>query len=106
MSAHLYPRPGASKTRAVPGFLTPRLARMSESRRGFLLGRRGLRAVGAFPLYWPLLEPAGAIEILAHRVLWSVVRWALLVLLSARRPQLVRAVRGRRTLGCCWSPRC
>ena len=23
---------------------------------------------GLFPLYWPLLEPAGAIEILAHRV--------------------------------------
>ena len=23
---------------------------------------------GLFPLYWPLLEPAGAVEILAHRV--------------------------------------
>jgi chloramphenicol-sensitive protein RarD len=28
---------------------------------------------GLFPLYWPLLEPAGAGEILAHRCLWSLV---------------------------------
>ncbi len=26
---------------------------------------------GLFPLYWPLLRPAAAIEILAHRVVWS-----------------------------------
>jgi chloramphenicol-sensitive protein RarD len=28
---------------------------------------------GLFPLYWPLLEPAGAIEILAHRIVWSLL---------------------------------
>lgn len=28
---------------------------------------------GFFPLYWRLLSTAGAIEILAHRVLWSIV---------------------------------
>jgi chloramphenicol-sensitive protein RarD len=28
---------------------------------------------GLFPLYWPLLQPAGAVEILAHRIVWSVV---------------------------------
>jgi chloramphenicol-sensitive protein RarD len=28
---------------------------------------------GLFPLYWPLLKPAGAVEILAHRILWSMV---------------------------------
>jgi len=26
-----------------------------------------------FPLYWPLLEPAGSIEIAAHRIVWSLV---------------------------------
>ncbi|MFD1859561.1 EamA family transporter RarD [Aeromicrobium camelliae] len=30
-------------------------------------------AGGLFPLYWPLLEPAGALEVLAHRVVWSLV---------------------------------
>ncbi len=28
---------------------------------------------GLFPLYWPLLQPAGALEILAHRVVWTLV---------------------------------
>jgi chloramphenicol-sensitive protein RarD len=28
---------------------------------------------GLLPLYWPLLEPAGAVEILAHRIAWSLV---------------------------------
>ena len=28
---------------------------------------------GLFPLYWPLLKPAGALEILAHRIVWSLV---------------------------------
>ena len=34
---------------------------------------------GLFPLYWPLLEPAGALEILAHRMVWSLVFVALLL---------------------------
>ena len=28
---------------------------------------------GLFPLYWPLLQPAAPLEILAHRVVWSLV---------------------------------
>jgi chloramphenicol-sensitive protein RarD len=28
---------------------------------------------GLFPLYWPLLEPAAAVEILAHRIAWSLL---------------------------------
>ncbi|MBW8485073.1 EamA family transporter RarD [Actinomadura parmotrematis] len=38
---------------------------------------------GLFPLYWPLLKPAGALEILAHRVMWSLV--AVLAVLAVRR---------------------
>ncbi|MFD4244323.1 EamA family transporter RarD [Streptomyces sp. NPDC058525] len=36
---------------------------------------------GLVPLFWPLLQPSGAIEILAHRMVWSlaVVGLALLV---------------------------
>jgi chloramphenicol-sensitive protein RarD len=36
-------------------------------------------AWGFFPLYWPLLEPAGALEILAHRMVWSLVLVGLLL---------------------------
>ena len=46
---------------------------------------------GIFPLYWPLLQPAGALEILAHRVLWSLLA-VILVMLVLRRGQAVRAV--------------
>ena len=28
---------------------------------------------GLFPLYWPLLEPAAPVEILAHRIAWSLI---------------------------------
>jgi chloramphenicol-sensitive protein RarD len=39
---------------------------------------------GLFPLYWPLLEPAGALEILSHRVVWSLVAVAVLLVASGR----------------------
>ena len=45
---------------------------MTEHRRGVLLGVGAYLMWGLFPLYWPLLKPAGALEILAHRVVWSL----------------------------------
>ncbi len=39
---------------------------------------------GLFPLYWPLLEPSGAFEILGHRILWSVLTMGVLVVLFRR----------------------
>ncbi|WP_437112413.1 EamA family transporter RarD [Streptomyces cinnamoneus] len=49
-----------------------------------------------FPLYWPLLEPAGALEILAHRMVWSLA--AVVVVLAITRrwawiPPLLRQPR-------------
>jgi chloramphenicol-sensitive protein RarD len=46
---------------------------------------------GTFPLYWPLLEPAGAVEILAHRVLWSCVMMGVLIV-ALRRTSYIRAI--------------
>ena len=71
---------------------------MPEQRRGFGFGVAAYLLWGGFPLYWPLLEPAGALEILAHRVLWSLVTVALLVTLLRRVPQLRALVRDRRTV--------
>lgn len=70
---------------------------MSEQRRGLALGVAAYLLWGAFPLYWPLLEPAGAVELLAHRVVWSVLTTALLVLLLRRRAALVALLRSPRT---------
>ncbi|KRB80530.1 protein rarD [Nocardioides sp. Root190] len=49
-----------------------------------MLGVTAYALWGAFPLYWPLLEPSGPVEILAHRIVWSVVVMGILVVLLRR----------------------
>jgi chloramphenicol-sensitive protein RarD len=39
---------------------------------------------GLFPLYWPLLDPAGSLEALAHRIVWSLVFVGLLLTITHR----------------------
>jgi chloramphenicol-sensitive protein RarD len=53
---------------------------------------------GLFPIYWPLLEPAGAIEILAHRVCWSLVTMLVLTFALRRTTQLRAILRSPRLL--------
>ena len=71
---------------------------MPENTRGLLLGVAAYTLWGTFPLYWTLLEPAGAIEILAHRIVWSSLTMAVLVVALRRTPQLRAAVADRRSL--------
>lgn len=52
---------------------------------------------GAFPLYWPLLEPSGAVEILAHRIVWSAVVLGVLVVVLRRTTALRALFADRRT---------
>ncbi|MFF0423139.1 EamA family transporter RarD [Streptomyces sp. NPDC004520] len=51
---------------------------------------------GLVPLFWPLLKPADAIEILAHRMVWSLL-FVAVALLALRRwswiPELLRSPR-------------
>ncbi|MFF0867803.1 EamA family transporter RarD [Nonomuraea sp. NPDC003560] len=56
---------------------------MPDLRRGVLFGIAAYTMWGLFPLYWPLLKPSGAVEILAHRMVWSLV--AVAVVLAVRR---------------------
>ncbi|MGE5719780.1 MAG: EamA family transporter RarD [Nocardioidaceae bacterium] len=72
---------------------------MAETRRGFLLGAAAYGMWGLFPLYWPLLEPAGAVEILAHRVFWSLAVMLLLVVVLLRVPRLRAVVSDPRAFG-------
>jgi chloramphenicol-sensitive protein RarD len=51
----------------------PALRAASTERTGTIYGACAYAMWGLFPLFWPLLEPAGAIEILAHRIVWSLV---------------------------------
>ncbi len=52
-------------------------------KRGMAAGVGAYVMWGLFPLYWPLLKPAGAGEILAHRIMWS--RVAVGAVLAVRR---------------------
>ncbi|MGW2623316.1 EamA family transporter RarD [Micromonospora taraxaci] len=52
---------------------------MTPLRLGYLYGLGAYLLWGFFPLYLRLLRPAGPLEILAHRVVWSVVFVALLL---------------------------
>ena len=63
-----------------------------------MLGALAYALWGIFPLYWTHLQPAGAIELLAHRVIWSVIAMVVIVALWRRGPAVVAVVRDRRTL--------
>lgn len=62
----------------------PAAATPEATRRGLLGGVGAYLMWGFFPLFWPLLEPAGAFEILAQRIVWSLV-FALVACLLLRR---------------------
>lgn len=48
------------------------MAQRSEESKGLLLGFIAYGTWGFFPLYWPLLDPSSAYEVLAYRVVWSL----------------------------------
>lgn len=53
-------------------------------RSGLLYGLGAYGSWGLFPAFFPLLKPAGPTEILAHRVLWTVVFMAGVLALGQR----------------------
>ncbi|NNG18008.1 EamA family transporter RarD [Naumannella sp. ID2617S] len=55
------------------------------SRAGVVAALTAYGLWGLVPLYWRLIQGAGPLEVLAHRVVWSLVFAVLLVLLVARR---------------------
>jgi len=58
--------------------------------RGYAVILSGYVGWGLFPLYWALLAHVPAIEVLLHRMLWSLPVLLLLVLLSQRRRSQVK----------------
>ncbi|MFB7175086.1 EamA family transporter RarD [Streptomyces sp. NPDC056254] len=71
----------------------------NEQRAGLLYGFGAYGIWGLVPLFWPLLMPAGAVEILAHRMTWSLAVVGL-ALLAVRRWGWIRELaRQPRKLG-------
>ena len=69
---------------------------MTATRRGTLYGAGAYLLWGLFPLYWPLLAPSAPLEVLAHRILWSLVVVVVLLAVTRRVEQVRAAVRDRR----------
>ena len=68
---------------------------MNAVRRGYLYAILAYALWGVFPVYFKALRPAGPFEILAHRVIWSVV-FVAIVLTIARRWRVLAALRHQR----------
>ena len=71
---------------------------MSEERRGYLYGLIAYALWGFFPIYFKLLKPSSPFEILAHRILWSVLFISLLLAAARNWRFIGRLVRDRRLL--------
>ncbi|GAA1832389.1 EamA family transporter RarD [Luedemannella flava] len=71
---------------------------MSQERRGYVFGAAAYLCWGFFPIYFKHLRPSGAVEILAHRVLWSFLFVAALVTVMRGWPSLWRLRRDGRRL--------
>jgi chloramphenicol-sensitive protein RarD len=65
-----------------------------ERRSGLLFGVGAYAMWGLFPAFFPLLKPAGAFEILAHRIVWCFVLMVIVVAV-VRRLGDIRAMTGR-----------
>ena len=70
-----------------------------EQRTGLLNGFAAYGMWGLVPLFWPLLKPAGAGEILAHRMAWSLVVVGVALLFVRRWGWARELVRQPRRLG-------
>ncbi|GAA0737774.1 EamA family transporter RarD [Dactylosporangium roseum] len=73
---------------------------MDPLRRGYLSALSANILWGVFPLYFRALRPAGAVEVLAHRIVWSLVTVALMLAVVWRWRPLGALLRdGRRLAG-------
>ena len=63
-------------------------------RSGLLFGIGAYGSWGLFPAFFPLLKPAGAVEILSHRIVWGFL-FLFVVVAAVHRLRDLRAISGR-----------
>ncbi|MDM7854373.1 EamA family transporter RarD [Cellulomonas sp. MW4] len=68
------------------------------TRAGLAAGLGAFLIWGVLPLYFPLLEPAGPLEIIAHRVVWSLAFCLLLLVVTRTWGSFVAVLRRPRTV--------
>ena len=71
---------------------------MSKYSTGLLYGVSAYVMWGLLPLYWKIVEKAGAFEILAHRGIWSLLLCLLLLAVRKQTKSAIEMVCKRRTI--------
>jgi len=74
-----------------------------ESRSGLIAGVAAFATWGLIPVYWKLLSNLPALEILAHRFVWTTVFLIGLLSFQQRWPEVREATRSRRALLYCFA---
>ena len=77
----------------------PETSNNDGHRSAFMAGLAAYIMWGIFPLYFKVIEAAGAIEILSHRIIWSVPFAFLLILARRQMSDLIRAIKTPKVLG-------
>jgi chloramphenicol-sensitive protein RarD len=71
---------------------------VSDSRRGLIHGIAAYFLWGIAPMFWKLLPGVSSVELLAHRVVWGVVAFAVIAAAVGAGPVIREAARDRGTL--------
>lgn len=71
---------------------------VDQNRIGVIYGAASFVGWGILPLYWKLLQELPSIEILAHRIFWSFIFMALVVVFSGNRKKIFLALADKRKL--------
>jgi chloramphenicol-sensitive protein RarD len=74
------------------------MANRSERSLGLIFGLSAYILWGLFPLYWPLLKPASAYEIVAHRAVWTLLFCLVVLAFHKKLRHTISQLRNRRTL--------
>jgi chloramphenicol-sensitive protein RarD len=91
------PAPAAAPAGGTKG--APPKAVDKETTAGILFGIGAYGLWGLLPLYFFVLMPAGAVEIVANRVVWSLLFCALLITVTRSWSALAGALRNRAVFG-------
>ena len=59
---------------------------LDRRRGGLFYGLIAYGSWGLYPAYFPLLKPAGALEVLAHRIVWTMLLMAVVLVVLRRLP--------------------
>jgi len=61
---------------------------LNSRRGGLFYGLIAYGSWGLYPAYFPLLKPAGALEVLAHRIVWTMLLMVVVLVVLRRVPDL------------------